>query len=106
MGTRQDKSTKIQTMLLHSKYTPIEARVALRFMRMGRKRLPFYRLVAIDSRKKRESRPIEFLGWYNPLTKETNLNSDSTQNWLDCGAKPSTTVMGLLKRAMIIKNAL
>jgi small subunit ribosomal protein S16 len=40
----------------------VEARVALRFQRFGRKKLPFYRLVAIDSRDRRDGRPLEYLG--------------------------------------------
>jgi small subunit ribosomal protein S16 len=41
----------------------IENRVALRFQRFGRKKLPFYRLVAIDSKDRRDGRPLEYLGW-------------------------------------------
>merc|ERR1711985_64167 len=82
--------------------TKVEARVSIRFMRMGRKHLPFYRIIAVDSRKKRETKPLEFLGWYNPSTKETKLNTPSLRKWLKVGAKPSNTITNLLTRAMII----
>jgi len=75
-------------------------RVKLRFKRMGRKKRPFYRLVAIDSRRKREGLALEELGWYNPLTKETYINAESVQKWLSDGAEPSDTVASLLKKAM------
>lgn len=81
----------------------IENRVALRFQRFGRTKKPFYRLVAIDSRDRRDGRPIERLGFYDPLKKETNLNAPAIKKWLDVGAQPSETVRDLLKRAMVIE---
>merc|ERR1711904_347371 len=81
----------------------VEARVAIRFMRFGRKHEPFYRIIAVDSRKRRDTEPLEFLGWYNPTTKEANLNAPSVKKWLTCGAEPSNTVMSLLQRATIVK---
>eukprot|EP00216_Chloropicon_sp_CCMP2111_P003042 CAMPEP_0198238150 /NCGR_PEP_ID=MMETSP1446-20131203/3872_1 /TAXON_ID=1461542 ORGANISM="Unidentified sp, Strain CCMP2111" /NCGR_SAMPLE_ID=MMETSP1446 /ASSEMBLY_ACC=CAM_ASM_001112 /LENGTH=126 /DNA_ID=CAMNT_0043920503 /DNA_START=68 /DNA_END=448 /DNA_ORIENTATION=+ len=75
-------------------------RVKLRFKRMGRKKRPFYRLVAIDSRRQRDGLALEELGWYNPLTKETFINAEQVQKWLSCGATPTDTVASLLKKAM------
>merc|ERR1711937_520437 len=83
--------------------TNLEARVAIRFMRIGRIHEPFYRVVAVDSRKKRDTEPIEVLGWYNPKTKEANLAAPAIKKWLGFGAQPSETVKGLFKRAAIIK---
>ena len=40
------------------------------------------------------------LGWYNPMTKETYINAQETQKWLENGAQPSDTVHSLLKRAL------
>lgn len=77
----------------------VEARVAIRFQRYGRKKAPFYRLVAIDSRDRRDGAPIEYLGWYDPLRKETNLNAPAIKKWLGQGAQPSDTVRNLLKKA-------
>mmetsp|Transcript_1505 Transcript_1505/g.4468 ORF Transcript_1505/g.4468 Transcript_1505/m.4468 type:complete len:151 (-) Transcript_1505:648-1100(-) len=81
---------------------PILARVVIRFARFGRKKLPFYRLVAIDSRKHREGKPLEYLGWYDPLKKETNLNAPAIKKWLGVGAQTSKTVGNLLQKAMVI----
>ena len=67
---------------------------------MGRKKLPFYRLVAIDARKRREGLEIERLGWYNPVPNEfsCDLNEDRILHWLNQGAQPSETVDGLFRR--------
>ena len=42
------------------------------------------------------------LGWYNPMTKDTNLKAPEIRRWLDIGAQPSETVEALLKKAMVI----
>lgn len=80
----------------------VENRVAIRFTRLGRKKLPFYRIVAVDSRKRRDGRPLEYLGWYDPIKKEANLNAPAIKKWLEVGAQPSDTVGNLLKKAMIV----
>ena len=128
-----------------------EARVSIRFQRLGRKKKPFYRIVAMESKKARNAaylavsapspstpppsppRPPRLphlagpnapeafpareggmghvadralhlssqqLGWYNPMTKETYINAQETQKWLENGAQPSDTVHSLLKRAL------
>ncbi|EFJ42044.1 plastid/chloroplast ribosomal protein S16 [Volvox carteri f. nagariensis] len=83
--------------------TVIENRVALRFQRFGRKKLPFYRLVAIDSKKRRDGEPLEYLGWYDPLKKETSLNAPAIKEWLAKGALPSETVENLLRKAYVME---
>ena len=67
---------------------------------MGRKKRPFYRLVAIDSRKRRDGLEIERLGWYNPVqgNLSCNMKEDRILYWLGEGAQPSDTVSGLFKR--------
>ncbi len=45
---------------------------------------------------------VQELGWYNPLTKETNLNAPAIKKWLQNGAQPSQTVGDLLRKAMIL----
>lgn len=129
---------------------------------MGRKKLPFYRIVAVDSRVRRDGAPLEvrraaqavvgrgpwrfprlapgsrgrrskpaeeelgsprcflqaltcpaalcslsppapqYLGWYDPLKKEANLNAPAIKKWLAVGAQPSDTVGVLLKKAMVM----
>ena len=75
--------------------------VKLRLKRMGRKKRPFYRLVAIDSRKRRDGLEIERLGWYNPVHKDFSyeMKEDRILYWLQEGAQPSDTVSGLFRRS-------
>ena len=72
--------------------------VKLRFKRMGRKKRPFYRLVAIDSRTRRDGREIEKLGWFNPSSVDETFkfNENRVVHWLDQGAIPSLTVKNIL----------
>ena len=74
--------------------------VTLRLKRCGSKGQPFYRVVAIDSRKKRDGRNIEIVGTYNPADDPPTivLKKDRIQYWLECGAQPSATVRRLLRQ--------
>lgn len=73
----------------------------LRLTRMGSKKRPFYRLVAIDSATRRDGRPLEFLGHYNPMVTpvEIKIDTEKVQKWVERGATPSNTVRSLLKKA-------
>ena len=51
--------------------------VVIRLQRHGRSKRPFYRIVAIDSRNRRDGRELERLGWYNPLITDDNINTDT-----------------------------
>lgn len=75
--------------------------VKLRLTRTGCKKRPFYRIVAINSGTRRDGRPLEFLGYYNPMTTPVQLKVDAekVQKWLDKGAEASDTVRSLLKKA-------
>ena len=75
--------------------------VVIRLTRMGTKHKPFYRVVAVDKRKPRESRYIERLGHYNPMTEtpEVKIDMEKYNKWIELGAKPSATVKSLLKKA-------
>ncbi len=75
--------------------------VKLRLKRFGKKHQPSYRIIAIDSRSRREGRPLEELGYYNPRTKETVLETAGLLKWLRRGAKPTDTVDSLLRKAGI-----
>jgi len=74
----------------------------LRLKRIGRKRSPSYRLVIMENRFRRDGRPIEEVGYYNPITKQFKFESDKIKRWLGYGAKPTKTVFQLLKKADII----
>ena len=80
--------------------------VKLRLTRMGKKKQPAYRVVAIDSHTKRDGEYIELIGTYNPLTKpaNVNLNEEVALKWLGEGAIPSDTVRNLFKEAGIMKK--
>jgi small subunit ribosomal protein S16 len=66
---------------------------------MGRKFYAFYRVVVVDSRKKRDGKVIEEIGTYNPNTQPSTIEikSDRVQYWLGVGAQPSDPAMVLLK---------
>ncbi len=74
--------------------------VKLRMQRHGRAHRPFYRIVAVDSRFKRNGKFLERLGWYNPTPGEgengVELDADRIKHWLSVGAQPSDTVGDLL----------
>lgn len=76
----------------------------LRLTRTGRKKQPMYRLVVIEHSTRRDGRPVELLGYYNPSTKESKFKVEKIQNWLSNGAQPTQTVNALLKKANIITN--
>ena len=74
--------------------------VKIRFKRMGRKKSPFYRIVAIDSMKKRSGREIERLGWFNPISPkhDCSIKEELVLKWLKDGAILSDAVKSLFKR--------
>ncbi len=78
--------------------------VKLRLTRMGRKKRPFYRVIAVDSRKRRDGSYIECVGTYNPLTNPATIDIDQEAaiKWLSSGAQPSDTVRNLLSRRGIL----
>ena len=76
--------------------------VKIRMTRMGSKKKPFYRIVAVDSRKKRDGVYLEKLGTYHPLVDDAEkavvINEERIKHWLNHGAKPSHTVKTLLNK--------
>ncbi len=78
--------------------------VSLRLTRMGSKKKPFYRVVAVDSRVKRDGKYIEKIGTYNPLNGEQNLNKEIALKWLNNGAQPTRTVKNLFSKDGIMKE--
>ena len=73
--------------------------VKIRLKRMGKIRAPFYRVVVMDSRAKRDGRAIEEIGKYHPTEEPSviDINSDRAQYWLGQGAQPTEAVAALLK---------
>lgn len=72
--------------------------VAIRFSRQGKKRSPFYRIVAADKRCARDGRFIELLGTYHPITKVLKIDAERYDKWLKVGAKPSGTLAAVIRR--------
>jgi small subunit ribosomal protein S16 len=74
--------------------------VKIRLRRMGRKKMPIYKIVAADSRAPRDGRFIEALGTYNPNNNPIKLEVDENRvfYWLKSGAQPTYTVKNLLSR--------
>ncbi|MDR2399804.1 MAG: 30S ribosomal protein S16 [Endomicrobium sp.] len=75
--------------------------VRLRLQRIGKPKRPFYRVVAVEQKSKRDGQPIEILGQYDPIAidNKLNVNMDRVNYWLSTGAKASETVSVLIKRA-------
>ena len=73
--------------------------VKIRLKRMGKIRAPYYRVVVVDSRKKRDGRVIEEIGKYHPKEEPSliDVTSERAQYWLGVGAQPSEAVQALLK---------
>jgi small subunit ribosomal protein S16 len=73
--------------------------VTIRLTRAGSKKVPFYRVVAADSRSPRDGRFIEQLGVYDPLRDppEVRIDQDRLKHWLSVGALPSQTVGELVR---------
>jgi small subunit ribosomal protein S16 len=74
----------------------------LRLKRTGRKRSPSYRLVIMENTSRRNGRPIDELGYYDPLTKNYKFDGKKIKKWLSSGVQPTETVLSLLKKAEII----
>ena len=72
----------------------------IRLKRQGKKFYAFYRVVVVDSRKKRDGKVIEEIGTYNPLTDPATVTIDAekAQQWIKNGAQPTDTVRALLKK--------
>lgn len=79
--------------------------IKLRLKRFGKKREASFRLVACNSTSRRDGRPLEELGFYNPRTKETRLDTDALRARLEQGAQPSDTVRTLLERGGLLTKS-
>ncbi len=78
--------------------------IKLRLKRFGKKREASFRLVAVNSTSRRDGRPLEELGFYNPRTKETRLDTEAIRARLEQGAQPTDTVVTLLERGGLLEK--
>lgn len=76
----------------------------LRLKRTGKKRSPSYRLVVMENLTRRDGKPIEELGYYNPINKQYKFDIEKIKKRLNDGVQPTETVLGLLKKAKIITS--
>ncbi len=74
--------------------------VKIRLQRVGAKNSPAYRIVAVDSRKRRDSDVLDSLGRYQPIasTDQFVIDEEKVVKWLKNGAQPSVTILSLLKK--------
>jgi len=74
-------------------------------MRLGAKKRPFYRIIVTDSRRPRESRAKDIIGYYDPLKDppDIKLDLEKAKYWLERGAQASNTVKSLLQKVTKVK---
>jgi small subunit ribosomal protein S16 len=74
--------------------------VKIRLTRLGRKKVPFYRIIVADIEAKRDGKFLDILGTYDPLKDpaEVKIDSDKLKTWLDRGAKPTDTVKSIIAK--------
>ena len=81
----------------------------IRLRRVGRKKIPLYRIVVADQEAPRDGRFIEIIGTYNPkgttAAEKVQVDADKARQWIQQGATPSDTVQSLLKQAGVFKAA-
>ncbi|HET7601911.1 MAG TPA: 30S ribosomal protein S16 [Gemmatimonadales bacterium] len=80
----------------------------IRLRRVGRKKLPVYRIVVADKESPRDGRFVEIIGTYDPRAedgKQVTVDTEKARAWLAKGATPSDTVGSLLKRAGVTTEA-
>ncbi|MCY7369028.1 MAG: 30S ribosomal protein S16 [Chamaesiphon sp.] len=78
--------------------------IKIRLKRFGKKREVSYRLVAMQSTSRRDGRPLEELGFYNPRTDEVRLETEAILKRLSQGAQPTETVRRILEKANVIER--
>lgn len=78
--------------------------IKLRLKRFGKKFEASYRIVAMNNDSRRDGRPLEELGFYNPRTDEVNLNTEAVVQRLQQGAQPTKTVRRLLEKANLLEQ--
>ena len=78
--------------------------IKLRLKRFGKKREASFRLVACNSTSRRDGRPLQELGFYNPRTKETRLDTEALRTRLSQGAQPTDAVRSLLEKGGLLEK--
>jgi len=74
--------------------------VKIKLKRMGRKKLPVYKIIVAEAKSKRDGRAVDILGTYNPKSKEIQVDVEKVKDWLSKGAQPTDRVASLLKKVV------
>ena len=80
--------------------------IKLRLKRFGKQFEASYRIVAMNNDSRRDGRPLEELGFYNPRTDEVKLNTEAVTKRLQEGAQPTKTVRRILEKANLLEQKL
>ena len=78
--------------------------IKLRLKRFGKKKEASFRIVACNSTSRRDGRPLQELGFYNPRTKETRLDTEALRIRLTQGAQPTDVVRSLLEKGGLLEK--
>ena len=78
--------------------------IKLRLKRFGKKKEASFRIVACNSTSRRDGRPLQELGFYNPRTKETRLDTEGLRVRLNQGAQPTNVVRTLLEKGGLLEK--
>ena len=78
--------------------------IKLRLKRFGKKKEASFRIVACNSTSRRDGRPLQELGFYNPRTKETRLDTEALRVRLTQGAQPTDVVRTLLEKGGLLEK--
>ncbi len=78
--------------------------VKLRLKRLGRKKRPYYRIVAMDANSPRDGQALAEVGMYDPLLSKVDLDEEATLHWLNAGARMTGTVRALLKNQGLLSR--
>ena len=78
--------------------------IKLRLKRFGKKKEASFRIVACNSTSRRDGRPLQELGFYNPRTKETRLDTEALRTRLSQGAQPTDVVRTILEKGGLLEK--
>lgn len=78
--------------------------IKLRLKRFGKKKEASFRIVACNSTSRRDGKPLQELGFYNPRTKETRLDTEALRARLTQGAQPTNVVRSLLEKGGLLEK--
>ncbi|AFY49411.1 ribosomal protein S16 [Nostoc sp. PCC 7524] len=100
----QDEPRQVLPEITYKQENVSSIMIKLRLKRYGKKREASYRIVAMNSLSRRDGRPLEELGFYNPRTDEVRLDVPGIVKRLQQGAQPTDTVRRILQKANVFEQ--